>query len=311
MSITVNKMGNLDVSSNIRMLLAGHESVSMARVYLTAPNVLVASAGAPSVPLAVAGAKSVTITGEDDLFAVKKALEGTAEEREQRLGFPVDTLVIDSLDEFQRLMLVKRLEKERRTDTVSEDWSWISNRLNRIFTGLTSLDLNIVVISHLANVHESTAIKPNIQGAFANQIHKYVDYALLLDAYEVINEPAEVVVDSSTDTIDISYDTSVKRSLVTVPTPDAPWVHDDTQTLDRFIDLTFEDDFATIVERRLSLVLPESDTIVIEDPIEEVPEPVEEKTEEAVTKLEPVVEATPAPGMSSHDAIKAKLLGKS
>lgn len=310
--LEITKNGADQVTPHIRMLVAGYESVSMARFYLTAPNVLVASAGAPSVPLAVAGAKSVRITCEDDLFAVKKALEGTAEEREQRLGFPVDTLVLDSLDEFQRLMLVRRLEKERRTDTNSEDWGWISNRLNRIFTGLSSLDVNIVVVSHIASVHESTAVKPNIQGAFGNQIHNYVDYALFLDAYEADNEPEVVDVNTSTEEVVLDFDREVKRTLVTVPTPDAPWVHDDTQTLDRFINLTFVDDFATIIEKRNSLVLPKSEVIIIEDP-EPEPESATADESEVVEKVvvEEKVEAKPAPGMSSHESIKAKLLKKS
>lgn len=303
--------GSDQVAPFIRMLVAGHESASMARFYLTAPNVLVASSGAPQVPLAASGAKSVTVRGEEDLFALKQALVGTAEEREQRLGFQVDTLVIDSLDEFQRLMLVKRLEKERRSETVSEDWSWISNRLNRIFAGITELDLNIIVISHLANVHESTAIKPNIQGAFVTQIHKFLDYALLLDAYEYVNESPEVVVNSTTEDeleLEIADPREAGRTLVTVPTPNAPWVHDDTGTLDRFMELTFIDDFATIVERRASLILPESDVIIIED---EVAEELEEEIETGVEQVEPKPEPKPVPGMSSHEAIKAKLLGKS
>lgn len=316
MTVEIKTAGKAEINPFIHMLVAGHESALLAEFYLQAPNVLVASASAPLGVLAAAGAKYVTITSEDDLFALKVALEGTAEEREARLGFPVDTLVIDSLDEFQRLMLVRRLEKERRVDTVSEDWQWISNRLNRIFTGLNNLELNVLSVTHLANVHESTAVKPNIQGAFCNQVHNYVEYALLLETRDEVLEPKEVAVKSSTDEVEmeLQYDTELRRTLVTVPVPDAPWIHDDTRTLDRFIDLTFDGDFDRIVEARQSLVVGESSQVVIEDE-PEVPEP-----EETVPSEVPVAEADKEPeiveakaevkGMSSHDAIKAKLLGK-
>lgn len=319
MSITVNIAGAKDISPHIRMLLAGAENAAMTRFYLSAPDVLVALLAAPTVPLALSGAKYVTITSEDDLRALKVALEGTPEEREEKFGFPVKTLVIDSLDELQRIMLVARMAKEKRMETVSEDWTWISNRLNRIYTGLNGLDLNIISLTHLAQVHESTAIKPNIQGAFVTQVHKYVDYALLLDSFEEVAEPEEVVVKSSTEeeVVVLEYPTKVVKTLITAPTQIASWIHDDTGTLPRFIDLTFEDDFATIVGYRETLVAPESDSVVV-DP---EPEPVvagpdftgmdlPETSIDNILPDEPAEEAEPAPGMSSISDIKAKLLNK-
>lgn len=317
MSITVNIAGAKDISPHIRMLLAGAENAAMTRFYLSAPDVLVALLAAPTVPLALSGAKYVTITSEDDLRALKVALEGTPEEREEKFGFPVKTLIIDSLDELQRIMLVARMAKEKRMETVSEDWTWISNRLNRIYTGLNGLDLNIISLTHLAQVHESTAIKPNIQGAFVTQVHKYVDYALLLDSFEEVAEPEEVVVKSSTEEVVLEYPTKVTKTLITAPTQIASWIHDDTGTLPRFLDLTFEDDFATIVAYRETLVAPESDSVVV-DP---EPEPVvagpdftgmdlPETPIDNILPDEPAEEAEPAPGMSSISDIKAKLLKK-
>jgi len=315
MSITVNIAGAKDISPHIRMLLAGAENAAMTRFYLSAPDVLVALLAAPTVPLALSGAKYVTITSEDDLRALKVALEGTPEEREEKFGFPVKTLIIDSLDELQRIMLVARMAKEKRMETVSEDWTWISNRLNRIYTGLNGLDLNIISLTHLAQVHESTAIKPNIQGAFVTQVHKYVDYALLLDSFEEVAEPEEVVVKSSTEEVVLEYPTKVTKTLITAPTQNAGWIHDDTGTLPRFIDLTFEDDFATIVGYRATLVAPESsETVIDPEPEPDVPDFTGDIPAVGLDDLPPepelVVEAEPAPGMSSISDIKAKLLKK-
>lgn len=315
MSITVNIAGAKDISPHIRMLLAGAENAAMTRFYLSAPDVLVALLAAPTVPLALSGAKYVTITSEDDLRALKVALEGTPEEREEKFGFPVKTLIIDSLDELQRIMLVARMAKEKRMETVSEDWTWISNRLNRIYTGLNGLDLNIISLTHLAQVHESTAIKPNIQGAFVTQVHKYVDYALLLDSFEEVAEPEEVVVKSSTEEVVLEYPTKVTKTLITAPTQIASWIHDDTGTLPRFLDLTQEDDFATIVGYRATLVAPESsETVIDPEPEPDVPDFTGDIPAVGLDDLPPepelVVEAEPAPGMSSISDIKAKLLKK-
>lgn len=319
MTFTVNTAGQNEINPNIRLLVAGQEDAALAGFSLTAPDVLIASVSAPMVPLAVAGAKYVTITSEDDLRALKVALEGTAEEREAKFGFPVKTLVLYSLDELQRIMLVARMAREKRMETVSEDWTWISNRLNRIYTGLDGLDLNIITVTHLAQVHESTAVKPNIQGAFVTQIHKYVDYALLLDSFEEVvepvNEEVEVDVVSTTNEVVLDYPTKVVKTLITAPTQNAGWIHDDTGTLPRFLDLTQEDDFATIVGYRATLVAPESsETVIDPEPEPDVPDFTGDIPAVGLDDLPPepelVVEAEPAPGMSSISDIKAKLLKK-
>ncbi|RTK93380.1 hypothetical protein EKI60_05945 [Candidatus Saccharibacteria bacterium] len=266
---------------------------------------------APQIPLALFGAKSVEITSEADLKALKVALTGSSEEREARFGFPVDTLVIDSVDELQRLLLTARLEEARRIETTGEDWSWISNRLNRIYTGISSLELNLISVSRLTTVYESPVSKPNIQGSFGSQIHNYVEYAFMLDCLGINIDLTDVEVDLDDNSIHLDYNTPPTRTLVTNPIASAPWVHDDTGTLPPFIDLTFENDFDTIVSSRAGLQVRPSEIMVIKDENDkEVPPPAEENQPEQPEQPEPPVEKKLATGMSSHDEIKAKLLGK-
>ena len=303
--IEIKTAGHDEVSENIRLLVASSQGDLATRFALTAPNTLVASVGGSLIPLAESGAKYAAVKSETDLFNLKVALTGTAEERTARFGFQVDTLVIDTLDEFQRRILVERLRSQKRIDTNYEDWNWISQRLNAIYAGLNELDINVITITHLANIDETSAVKPNIQGAFGTQIHNYVDYAFYLRTGETVILASEVEAVSETDNlVTFSSETSVSDAfLVTQASDKAEWVHDNTRTLPAVIDLTFVNDFDIIVNARQNLKLQESSSfIIIED---EVAEEVVEIEKETATVKE--VEVT---GMSSATDVKTLLANR-
>lgn len=295
--------GKADVPPYVRALVASHQGVCSTKFALTAPNPLFAATAACMPPLVEAGARFVKVETEEELFALKQLLAGSPEERTERLGFPVDTLVFDCLDEFQRRILIERVLKQKRTETTFEDWSWISQKLNAILEGFNELDLNIIIITHLTNIEETEAVKPNIQGAFCSQIHNHVDYAfylgvqddptILLDEYEV--EP-------SLDNLSLPKSSYY---LQTKPSAKVQWAHDDTGTLPDFIDLTFENDFDTILVSRKNLTLAESSSIEVTlDEPEEKQEPETPAVEEEISRDDSVV------GMTSVTDIKSLLAAK-
>lgn len=107
---------------------------------------------------------------EQDLFWVKEQITSGD------VLFPeyeIKTLVIDSLDDLQRKLLLSRLLSEGRAETKIEDWGWLAKRLNAIFETLANLPVHLVVTSKLNNETERLLL----QGQFSEQIHNYVDYA--------------------------------------------------------------------------------------------------------------------------------------
>lgn len=311
----VNTAGANDVTPYVRALIAGFSGADNTRFALTAPNVVVAATAPSMTVLAKAGARYVNIETLDDLYALKLALTGTPEEITERFGSPVETLVIDCLDELQRKLLVARLKKDRRIDTNYEDWNWISQKLNAVYEGFNELDVHIITLTHLSNIDETSAVKPNIQGAFGTQIHNYVDYAFWLRSYETLDDTvADVLVKTDGNELEIeSNNIIVGQSLVTGYTPRAEWVHDNTNALPQYIDLTFENDFDILVQSRKELALGESSYIVISDDPEEV-EAVEETqvVEEEIPTIQPEAETKDdtVPGMSNADQIKKLLAEK-
>ncbi len=84
------------------------------------------------------------------------------------------TLVIDSIDELQRRIMLSRLNEKQRSETQIDDWGWIATRFNKMFTALANLDMHLVITCRINDEMDKLAIG----GQFGNQIHNYVDYAL-------------------------------------------------------------------------------------------------------------------------------------
>ena len=300
--IEIKTAGKSEVPTKIRALVASYQGALATELAVSMPNVLVASTGGQMIPLAVNEHKYTVVETETDLFRLKVALTGTKEEVTERFGFQVDTLVIDSLDEFQRRILVERLRSQKRVDTNYEDWNWISQRLNAIYAGLNELDINVITLTRLTSIDDTSAVKLNIQGAFGTQIHNYVDFAFLLDTGEGEYVDPDIEVDLEENEVIIkSTFIEAYPYLLTKASEKASWVHDDTGLLPGIINVTYSSDWDILFEKlaHIKEMARESSSFIIEDK-------VEEKDEAKEINVGLVAEAT-IPGMSSATNVKQLL----
>lgn len=218
--------GRDEYPSHIRLLLVGQPGVGKTRLAASFPNPIFANSSGGLTTLSQIGkVPYVTVESERDLYELKLALERSAEEREELFGRPVDTLVIDSIDEFQRFVMASRLKQMGRQDTLPEDWGWIATRLNKILAGLCQLELDIVIISRTKDVSmgsDLTVVKPNLGGSFCEGIHRYVHSSLWMRAHTEL----ELEFDAPEAT-----EPGVHRQLLASPHRAAEWCHDKTGQL--------------------------------------------------------------------------------
>jgi len=290
---SVNISGKDEFPKHARVLLVGQPGVGKTFAATSFPNPLWINAACGLTTLAsIGGIPYVNYSTENDLFTVKEFLDsGRAE---SVLGQKIETLVIDSVDELQRLLLVERLKKERRTETKLDDWGWLNSRLHAIMSGLDQLALNVVFISHTkeVNVGEDVVIKPAIAGQFCEHIHEYVDMSLMMHARTVSDqavEGVEILGMKTSMTLSAHSDVSVDRWIVTGPQSEAEWVNDKTGKLPAVIDLS-ESNFFDVINSALSADnLQESSSITVPS-VEEVVEPEQKPKPEPVTQEEEVDE---------------------
>lgn len=197
---------------HLRVLVGGFSGSGKSRFASTFPNPLVANclgeggytnwAFSPGTPL-------VDIESEADMITFRElALNGIG-------SYKVETLVIDSVDELQRKLLLERLAAEGRIETKIEDWGWLANRLNAIFTNLSQQPFNLVILCR-KNI-ETNGLA--LQGQFAASVHNYVDYAFesTLDP-DLSKEEAQAVMDQLADDSQPFPDIDMKYVLTAGPT---------------------------------------------------------------------------------------------
>jgi hypothetical protein len=294
MTVEIRRTGASDYGRYTKALICGEPGAGKTLISSTWPNPLYASAEGGLMSIADRNIPYVEIRSLDDLLRIKNSLDQPEDVREQIFGFKVETVVIDTIDEVQQIMVRERLRDERIAGMRLADWNWLSEQMGALIRGFRNLDMHVVFTCHLKETSDSdtgkTWVKPGLQGSMADKIAAYVDLALLLKnglRTEVVEGEAKRV---------------MSRELQTFPDPLHPWIKDRSGKLPQDLDVNFADDFERIeelifgsvdlkegaVSEMHELAEPED---AIAPAVEAVPEPV--AAPEPVKVADPVLKADP------------------
>lgn len=240
MTVEIRRTGASDYGRYTKALICGEPGAGKTLISSTWPNPLYASAEGGLMSIADRNIPYVEIRSLDDLLRIKNSLDQPEDVREQIFGFKVETVVIDTIDEVQQIMVRERLRDERIAGMRLADWNWLSEQMGALIRGFRNLDMHVVFTCHLKETSDSdtgkTWVKPGLQGSMADKIAAYVDLALLLKnglRTEVVEGEAKRV---------------MSRELQTFPDPLHPWIKDRSGKLPQDLDVNFADDFERIEE---------------------------------------------------------------
>lgn len=235
MSLNIKTSGSEDYGRTIKALICGPPGAGKTLTSSTWPNVIYASAEGGLMSVADRKVNYVDIDSTNTLLELKKILSQPADVREKMLGFKAETVVLDTIDEIQRIFIRERLIDQRRDALLLQDWGWLGERMIATVNGFRNLDMNVVFTAHLKEVKDEETgkvwLKPGLQGAIADQIPAYVDLAFVLKS------------DFKSEIVDNKPVKKMIRSFQTLPDPYSSWVKDRSGKIPNPFLLNFEDDY--------------------------------------------------------------------
>lgn len=240
MTLKIRRTGASDYGQFTKVLIAGAPGAGKTLMSSTWPNPFYASAEGGLMSIADRGIPYTDVRSISDLLMIKTVLDNKKEVILETLGFEVETVVVDTIDEIQRILIRERLEEIGKDTLTFQDWNFISEQMAAIVRGFRNLPMHVVFTCHLKEVTDNdtgrTSYKPQIQGSYGDQISANVDLALLLKTT------------TKTEMVDNKAEKVTRRVLQTVPDLAHEWIKDRSGKLPAEIEIDFETDFQRINE---------------------------------------------------------------
>lgn len=290
MAIEVVRAGTDDYGSTIKALIVGSTGAGKTRMSSCWPDPLFLDAEGGLMSIADRQTPNIKIKNSKQILEIIELLQKDKTVYENTLGVPVQTVVVDTVDEVARLLVRERMLSERKETMAIQDWGWLGEQLRQIIRALRNLDLNVVFLVH-GKMQEDSAtgrsfVKPGIQGAMGDEIAGYVDLAVLIQAKPVV----KVVNGQSVR--------EIQRFLQTYPDPMHDWIKDRSGKLPQEFPINFNDDY-TRLEKLIFGAARQQKIDDLKGDLQEITKDAPKLTpprKAAVAPVpEPVVESTPDP----------------
>lgn len=238
MPIEIFTTGTDDYGQYIKALICGAPGAGKTLLSSTFPNPFYASAEGGLMSVASRRVKGTKLTSTDQLRELRGLLDQDPDVREGTFGAPVETVVIDTIDEIQRILVKERMATKRLETMDIAAWGWLGDQMRAILRSFRNLEMNVVFTCHLKESTDATTgqifVKPALQGAVGDEIAQYMDLALLLRS-ETKARPVNGIVER--------YE---ERYLQTYKDPAHDWIKDRSGRLDPEVPINFEDDYTRI-----------------------------------------------------------------
>lgn len=184
MGLEIQTTGALDYGQYMKVLVCGPAGAGKTLFSSTFPNPIFASAEGGLMSVARRNVKFAKISSPGDLKQLLGYLEQDPDVREKFFKGPVETVVIDTIDEIQKLLIRERLAAKRIETLDMQGWGWLGDQMRLILTNFRNLDMNVVFTCHLKETSDQTTgqvfFKPALQGGVGDEVANYMDLSLLL-----------------------------------------------------------------------------------------------------------------------------------
>lgn len=272
MVLAIRRTGSKDYGQYVKALICGQPGSGKTLLGSTAPDPLIVDCEGGLMTIAHKKMPYAKIDSPLDLQHLRAALEQNPENQKEILGLTPGTIVIDTIDEVQRLFARERLKETGKEILTMQDYGWLKDRMLDVIRGFRNVDAHVIFLCHLKDQTDeelgTTHLKPGLVGATADEIAQYMDIVGIISVEEYL---------------DTDGDEAVKRTrhiLTVQPNHKADWLKDRSAKLPKKFALSGEDDFTKICR------------VIFKDVAEDT-EPAEIKTVQTDDEVPEVIERSP------------------
>lgn len=238
MQLKVRTTGSEDYGRYVKALICGEPGAGKTLISSTFPDPFYASAEGGLMSIADRNIPYVDVKSSDDLKSVMNVLLQEPAVREKMIGRPIQTIVVDTIDEVQKIFALERQKAQKKSKMDWEDWAWLKDQMEGLVRGLRNLPLHVVFTCHLKESSDNESGRvwyvPALQGALQKSIPGYVDLSFHLKT-TLDNE----VVDGKLQQVQHRY-------LVSTPSSRYDFLKDRSGKLPGELPVNFVDDFERI-----------------------------------------------------------------
>jgi hypothetical protein len=255
----------------VKALIAGPPSAGKTRSASYWPKPIYADCEKGRMSLADRAMPYGEILSTDDMMTLLRNLQ--IECMKPVASRKYQTLVIDTIDAYQRIVIQERLTSERKEAFSGYgDWGYLDAKMTQLISKLLALPMNIVVNMHVKEKKDGDdgplVIEPKLKGDIREQIAAEFDLVGLMGVSWVAEGGERVL----------------QRAIQWHPEPRSPWLKDRSGRLPKYTPVAFTEEDYTGLFLPLSAALDElaesTDLEVMQSEADGAPEPVQPGSKE-------------------------------
>lgn len=244
MTIKTKTTGIAEYGQHMKALFCGNPGAGKTLTSSTFPNPYYISAEGGLMSIARRFLPFHELESTDELREILKALRQDRNVRGNLLGVngPIDTIVVDTIDEVQKIFIRERLGAEKGSDATLklQDYGWLAEKLEGVIRAFRNLDMNVVFTCHMKETTDEdsgiTSFKPGLVGRTVEYLPASCDlnFALLTRTETVVE--------------DGKANKRIVRYMQTYGDQKFPWVKDRSGRLPMEFPINFTDDYQRLFD---------------------------------------------------------------
>lgn len=199
--LKIKRTGAADYGRFIKMLVCATPGSGKTKFGATARNPLIVDCESGLMTIAEQDIPYATVETSLENDQLLLHLSQDDKTQEEMLGFLPETIVIDTVDELQKIYERERLKATNQDHMTMKDWGWLKDRMiEDVILPYRNLDKNVIFLCHVKEDRDDeegpVRVKPGLKGGIADDIAQYFDIAATITVEEYM---------------DVENDTAVKK----------------------------------------------------------------------------------------------------